>query len=120
MITQLQALEQTIVAMKKKYAVTATELANLKQKVANDNNPQLISKLQAQLDTANQDLSTHLAQISELQTSRDALQSQIEQLVEQNQQLSEQNQDLKEKNELAIARAEIIRNWLAQIDHQDR
>lgn len=116
MLTQLQDLEQAILAMKKQYAVTATELANLKQKVANDTNPQLINQLQTRLTQADQDIESYQDQIHQLEQSRQALQKQVEDLYEDNQSLKKQNEDLKTKNALAISRAEIIRNWLAQID----
>lgn len=119
MLTQLQALEQTILAMKKQYAVTATELANLKQKVANDSNPRLINELQGRLQQVEQENLDHKQQLQDLEQSRQALQKQVEDLYEANQNLLQQNQDLKAKNELAISRAEIIRNWLAQIDNQN-
>ncbi|MDO4895174.1 MULTISPECIES: hypothetical protein [Moraxella] len=118
MLAQLQALEQTILAMKKQYAVTATELANLKQKIANDTTPQLVDGLQSKLNQANQDLHNQQIQNKSLEESRNALQKQVEELYEANQNLLKQNQELKDKNALAISRAEIIRDWLSQIDHQ--
>lgn len=118
MLAQLQVLEQTILAMKKQYTVTATELANLKQKVANDNLPQQLVALQKQLNQANTELDSYHEQVRELEESRNILQKQIEDLYEANQSLIQQNQDLKDKNALAISRAEVIRDWLGKIDRQ--
>lgn len=119
MLAQLQALEQTILAMKKQYAVTATELANLKQRVASDTTPQLVNELQAKLTQVNQELATSQAQAKSFEDSRNALQKQIEELYQANQALLQQNQELKDKNALAISRAEIIRDWLSKIDNQN-
>ncbi|STZ31344.1 hypothetical protein [Moraxella ovis] len=106
MISQLQALEQTILDMKKQYNVTATELANLKHKLANDTSPAIISDLQLRLEKTTQELHSQTDRANSLEQSRNALQAQIEELVEQNQSLNTHNQELKDKNALAISRAE--------------
>lgn len=116
MLTQLQALEQTIVEMKKQHTVTATELANLKHKLANDTKPALISDLQLRLEKTSQELEQQTERGNALEQSRNALQAQIESLIEQNQALNAYNQELKDKNALAISRAEIIQEWLTKID----
>lgn len=118
MLAQLQALEQSIIAMKKQYAVTATELANLKQRLANDDSPRQIGDLQAQLNKANQEIDNYCEQVDSLEHTRNALQKQVEELYQANQTLIQQNQDLKDKNALAISRAEVIRDWLGKIDRQ--
>ncbi len=119
MLAQLQALEQTIIAMKKQYAVTATELANLKQRLANDDSPQQIINLQQQLNKANQEIDSYCEQVDSLEHSRNALQKQVEDLYQANQALVQQNQDHKDKNALAISRAEVIRDWLGKIDRSN-
>ena len=116
MLAQLQALEQTIIAMNKQYAVTATELANLKQRVANDDSPKQINALQTKLNQALLDIETYHDRIDSMQQTQIALEQQVEDLYQQNQTLISQNQDLKDKNALAISRAEVIRDWLSKID----
>lgn len=117
MISQLQALEQTILEMKKQYTVTATELANLKHKLANDTSPAIISDLQVRLEKTTQELRLQNERTNSLEHSCSALQAQIEILAEQNQSLTTHNQELKDKNALAISRAEIIQEWLTRIDN---
>ncbi|VEG12171.1 hypothetical protein [Moraxella cuniculi] len=119
MLAQLQALEQTIIAMKKQYTVTATELANLKQRIANDDTPQKIEALQNKLNQALLDIDTYHEQIDQLQQNRQTLEQQVNELHQANQELISQNQDLKDKNALAISRAEVIRDWLSKIDHSN-
>ncbi|WFF38978.1 hypothetical protein LU290_01715 [Moraxella nasibovis] len=117
MLSQLQALEHTILEMKKQYNVTATELANLKHKLANDDSPTLIQNLQGSLNQTAQKLQEQSERADALEQSRNALQAQIETLIEQNQALSAHNQELKDKNALAISRAETIQDWLTKIDN---
>ncbi|WP_323841240.1 MULTISPECIES: hypothetical protein [unclassified Moraxella] len=117
MLSQLQTLEQNILEIKKQHNVTATELANLKHKLANDDSPAIIHNLQLNLDKAEQDLKEQTKRADGLEQSRNALQAQIEELIEKNQTLLAHNQELKDKNKLAISRAEIIQEWLAKIDN---
>lgn len=118
MLTELQALEQTILEMKKQYTITATELANLKHKLANDTSSATITALQTELDQTTQFLKDQTERAYDLEQSRNALQAQIEELITQNQALTAHNQELKDKNTLAISRAEIIQEWLTKIDNQ--
>ncbi|OOR92827.1 hypothetical protein B0181_01460 [Moraxella caviae] len=118
MLNQLQTLEQTVLELKKQHNYTATELANLKHKMANDDSPHIITDLQNRLAQATQDLNAQAKQSEQLEQSRNALQAQIETLIEENQSLIKQNQELKDKNALAISRAEIIQEWLSKIDKQ--
>lgn len=140
MIDQLQLLEQTILELKARYNVTATELVNLKHKLAHDDAPRQITELQSQLDRANTH-NSHLnreideltktkdreiseltkakdLEIDELTRTKESLNAQIEKLHQQNQELLKQNQELNEKNALAISRAEVIQEWLTKIDNQ--
>lgn len=119
MLAQLQALEQTIIAMKKQYAVTATELANLKQRIANDDSARQIETLQAKLNQALVDIDHHNNRVDDLQQTQNALEQQVDELYQANQALITQNQDLKDKNALAISRAEVIRDWLSKIDRSN-
>ncbi|MFL1732065.1 hypothetical protein [Moraxella oculi] len=118
MLSQLQALEHTILEMKKQYTVTATELANLKHKLANDDKPTIIHNLQSTLEKTTQQLKDQTERADSLEKSRNALQAQIETLIEQNQALKAHNKELKDKNTLAISRAEIVQEWLTKIDSQ--
>ncbi|MFC0820275.1 hypothetical protein [Moraxella marmotae] len=119
MLAQLQALEQTIIAMKKQYAVTATELANLKQRIANDDSPQQINALQAKLSQAMLDADNYHQKIDSLEQTRSSLEDQISDLYQANQALIAENEDLKEKNAKAVARVETIRDWLSKIDYSN-
>lgn len=109
MITQLKLLEQAVSELKERYHITATELINLKNKVAQDTTADELSVLQTQLKTAKEAVAT-------LTTANANLEREIADLHEQNQALLIQNTDLTEKNSLAISRAEVIQNWLAKID----
>lgn len=111
MITQLQLLEQALNELKERYHITATELLSLKNKMSQDNAPD-VNVLQSELQTA-KDTIEHLTQ------TNTSLETQLADLYEQNQTLLIQNQELTEKNSLAISRAEVIQNWLAQIDRVD-
>ncbi|OAV16024.1 hypothetical protein AO366_1721 [Moraxella catarrhalis] len=119
MLAQLQALEQTIIAMKKQYAVTATELANLKQRIANDDSAKQIETLQDKLNQALIDIENYNDRVDDLQQTQNALEQQVDELYQANQALITQNQDLKDKNALAISRAEVIRDWLSKIDRSN-
>lgn len=112
MITQLQLLEQALNELKERYHITATELLSLKNKMSHDTSAQDVSVLQSELQTA-KDTIEHLTQ------TNTSLETQLADLYEQNQTLLIQNQELTEKNSLAISRAEVIQNWLAQIDRVD-
>lgn len=118
MLTELQSLEQTILEMKKQYHVTATELANLKHKLANDNSHAIINDLQTRLDKTSQELKTQSERADALEQSRNTLQDQIEDLVAQNQTLKAQNQEYKDKHALAISNAKTVQDWLIKIDQQ--
>lgn len=118
MLTELQQLEQTIAEIKTRYHITATELANLKHKVANDDRDRQISDLMQKLERSQQENQTLNTRVQELSDSRHALEGQIETLYEQNQQLLAQNDELAKKNALAISRAEVIQEWLTKIDNQ--
>ncbi|WP_066804900.1 hypothetical protein [Moraxella oblonga] len=118
MIDQLQLLEQTILELKARYNVTATELVNLKHKLAHDDAPRQISELQEQVDRLTAHNSSLNRELDELTKTKELLNTQIDNLYQQNKELTEKNQELTEKNELAISRAEIIQEWLTKIDNQ--
>ena len=120
MLAQLQALEQTVLAMKKQYTITATELANTKQRIAKDDSPQRIQALSAEVKSITQNLDAKSAQVAELEEMINGLQQQIDELTDANQALTIQNQELRDKNQLAIARAEVVQKWLIQIDNSQR
>lgn len=112
MITQLQLLEQTVVELKERYHITATELVSLKNKISQDSTPQKLTTAQANLTQANDTIATLQA------TNRD-LEAQLAELYEKNQRLSAQNQELVQKNNLAMSRAQLVQDWLAKIDSAD-
>lgn len=118
MIDQLQLLEQTILELKARYNVTATELVNLKHKLAHDDTPRQITELQEQVDRLNAHNSNLNRELDELGKAKEGLNKQLEELQKQNQELITQNKELSEKNELAISRAEVIQEWLTKIDNQ--
>lgn len=119
MIAQLQLLEQTILELKARYNITATELANLKHKLAHDDTPRQISDLKAQLSQAKTDNDALTSQIDELNKAKSSLEKQVAELYTKTQELSKHNQELTDKNALAISRAEIIQEWLTKIDNQN-
>lgn len=118
MLTQLQLLEQTIAELKARYNITATELANLKHKMAHDDTPRQISQLQLNLDHSRDENQALHARIKELLEVRDELDKRLDELTTQNAELTAQNRELAEKNALAISRAEVIQTWLTKIDNQ--
>lgn len=119
MLTQLQHLEQVISDLKARYNITATELANLKHKVANDDSPRQISQLQNELSRNQEENNALHARIKELLNAQDELDKRLDELSEENQRLSQANNELTEKNALAISRAEVIQTWLSKIDNQN-
>lgn len=118
MIDQLQLLEQTILELKARYNVTATELVNLKHKMAHDDAPRQITELQEQVDRLTTHNTSLNRELDELTKTKQLLNEQLDELREQNQELTRLNQELKEKNDLAISRAEVIQEWLTKIDNQ--
>ena len=112
MLTQLQLLEQTITELKARYNITATELANLKHKLAHDDSPRQISQ------SKDENNALH-ARIKELLSAQDELDKRLDELSQDNERLAKQNKDLAEKNALAISRAEVIQTWLSKIDNQN-
>lgn len=117
MLAQLQLLEQNIVELKDRYHITATELINLKNRLASDTTSDEINKLQTELATARKALETSNESVETLERTNVALEKQINELCEQNRQLSIKNQELENKTALAISRAEVIQNWLTNIDN---
>lgn len=118
MIDQLQLLEQTILELKARYNVTATELVNLKHKMAHDDTPRQITELQEQVDRLNIHNASLNRELDEMVKAKETLNVQLEELRQQNQELSDKNKELSEKNALAISRAEVIQEWLTKIDNQ--
>lgn len=117
-IAQLQQLEQSVAELKARYTVTATELANLKRKMAHDTTPNQISQLQLDLSRSHDENQALHSRIKELLSARDELDKRLEEMSLHNEQLAKQNQELTEKNALAISRAEVIQTWLSKIDNQ--
>lgn len=118
MLTNLQILEQTISDLKIRYNITATELANLKLKLAQDDRDQQITNLEHELAQARHrgdDLATRFDELNIIKTN---LTEQVAQLTAQNERLTAENKELHDKNALAISRAEVIQTWLSKIDHQ--
>lgn len=118
MLTQLQILEQTITELKARYNITATELANLKYKMAHDDTPRQLGQLQLELSHSRDENAALHARIKELLVDRDELDKRLEALSQENENLAQQNGELAEKNALAISRAEVIQAWLTKIDNQ--
>lgn len=118
MIDKLRLLEQKIADLTTQYNVVATELANLKNKPNNDDKYEYaIKQLTAQFEQSQSEL---LA----LQNTQKQAREKIDQLAQENSKfvgelsvLREENHSLKEKNRIAIERAELIQNWLSNIDH---
>lgn len=119
MLTQLQILEQTVLQIKNRYNITATELANLQQRIAQDTSGAQIDTLQQNLELANAQIDSLNAKIDELSMLNQQLTEQLANLNEQHQELVQKNQDLTDKNSLAISRVEIIQQWLNKIDNQN-
>ncbi|OPH34343.1 hypothetical protein [Moraxella equi] len=119
MLTQLQLLEQTITELKARYNITATELANLKHKLAHDDSPRQISQLQLEISQSKDENNALHARIKELLSAQDELDKRLDELSQDNERLAKQNKDLTEKNALAISRAEVIQTWLSKIDNQN-
>lgn len=117
-IAQLQQLEQSVAELKARYTITATELANLKRKMAHDSAPSQISQLQLDLNRSHDENQALHSRIKELLTARDELDKRLEELSACNEKLTEQNKELAEKNALAISHAEVIQKWLNNIDNQ--
>lgn len=117
MLTQLQILEQTVLQIKNRYNITATELANLQQKIAQDTSGAQIDTLQQNLELANAQIDSLNTKIDELSMLNQQLTEQLANLNEQHQELVQKNQDLTDKNSLAISRVEIIQQWLNKIDN---
>lgn len=119
MLTQLQQLEKTVTELKARYNITATELANLKHKLANDDSPQQISQLQHEVSQSSQENEVLRARIKELLAAQNDLDKQLNELSQENESLTKKNNELSEKNALAISRAEVIQTWLSKIDNQN-
>lgn len=112
MLTQLQLLEQTVSELKARYNITATELANLKHKLAHDDSPNQISQLQLKISQIKDENSSLHARVKELLSAQD-------ELGQDNERLTKENNELNQKNALAISRAEVIQTWLSKIDNQN-
>lgn len=118
MIDKLRLLEQKIADLATQYNIVATELVNLKNKPNNEDKYEYaIQQLTAQFEQSQSELAS-------LQASQKQAREKIEQLSQENTKfvgelslLREENHSLREKNRLAIERAELIQNWLANIDH---
>lgn len=117
MLTQLQLLEQTITELKAHYNITATELANFKHKLAQDDSPRQISQLQLEISKSKDENNALHARIKELLSAQDELDKRLDELSQANERLAKQNNELAEKNALAISRAEVIQTWLSKIDN---
>lgn len=119
MLNQLQQLEQSVAELKARYNITATELANLKHKMAHDDTPRQIGQLQHDLNHSRDENHALHMRIKELLSARDELDKRLDELSLQNAELVKQNNELAEKNALAISRAEVIQTWLTKIDTQN-
>ena len=117
MISQLQLLEATILEFKERYHITATELASLKNKLAQDNTTGQLLTLSKNLDSANEEIATLTQKINELTDEKNQLTNKITTLEEQNTQLHNQKCELALKQKLAVERVEVITNWLTKIDN---
>jgi hypothetical protein len=119
MLTQLQLLEQTVSELKARYNITATELANLKHKLAHDDSPNQISQLQLKISQIKDENNSLHARVKELLSAQDELNSRLDDLGQDNERLTKENNELTQKNALAISRAEVIQTWLSKIDNQN-
>lgn len=117
MLHQLQMLEQTILEVKSRYNIVATELANLRLKNHDDSTHQ-VSQLQASLNQSTQEIEGLLATINELSASKAHLEAQIVELTTQNQLLIKENQELNDKHAVALERTKALQEWLSKIDNQ--
>lgn len=115
---KINQLQQATEELSRRYHVTATELANLKNKPNNEPVYQrTISKLENKLANL-----TH--EHNELTQIHDSTAQKLNELMTQNteqaqliERLSEENKVLKQKNRTAIERAELIQEWLQNIDN---
>lgn len=117
MISQLQLLETTILELKERYHITATELVSLKNKLAQDNTAGQLLKLNERLEDAGKQIIDLNKQLDDLMNEKNQLADQILALKEENSQLSTKNQELANKHTLAVQRVEVITNWLTKIDN---
>lgn len=128
MIEQLKTLEATILDVRKRYHITATELKNLKakptvnasdfeqakQQLANSNEARdTIHKQLQDLDTRYQTLAEAHHTLSEEQHE---LVTQLKELQQQNAKLKAQNQALQEKNRVATEHVQVVLERLTHID----
>lgn len=118
MIDKLRTLEEVVLHMTKRYNVVATELANLKNKIKEiPDHERTIEEMNAKIDEANTALKNAQNQQKQLQEKLNALGRQSDLLHEENRLLASENSELKDKNRLAIERAELIQEWLYNIDN---
>lgn len=118
MIEKLRLLEQKIAELSNQYNVVATELANLKNKPNND------AKYEYAINQLNAQYEQSQSELLALQNTHKQAREKLETLTQENTKyagelslLREENHNLREKNRLAIERAELIQNWLSNIDH---
>ncbi len=118
MLEKLQTLEAQIQTLTQNYHVALTDLANLKNKPNNDaKNEATILALGQKLTQAQDDCKTLTTQVQNLTKQLDASLADIDSLQADNANLSEMVTALQEKNRLAIERAELVKDWLVNIDN---
>lgn len=118
LLDKVTQLRTAIDGLNSRYHIVATELANLKNRP--DNEPiykQTISKLESQLANL-----TH--EFNELNTIHTQTCDKTQDLITQNnklaktvEELTEENTLLRQKNRTAIERAELVQEWLKNIDN---
>ncbi len=115
---KINQLQQATEELSRRYHVTATELANLKNK---PNNEPVYQRTISELENKLANL-TH--EHNELTQIHDSTAQKLNELMTQNteqaqliERLSEENKVLKQKNRTAIERAELIQEWLQNIDN---
>lgn len=110
LFAKLTSLEEHLSTLKKQYHITATELANLKNRPNyEDEYKQTILKLSDELATLKE-------RLSHSQSSEQQALTNLDKLGQENALLVAQINDLKEKNKIAVEHAELIQNWLRRID----
>lgn len=107
-ITQLQSV---LDELQKRYHITATELANLKNK------PNYEEQYKKTIENQRIELSNCQAQLNEHIKSQKDNEQNLKKLVLENQRLNDEIHHLKQKNKTAVEHAELIQNWLQRIDN---
>ncbi|MDO5652141.1 MAG: hypothetical protein Q4G13_08435 [Moraxella sp.] len=111
LLDKLHTLETNIAALRKQYHVTATELANLK------NRPNYEEQYKQTIETLTRQLDDSQTELDNYAQNHGELQARLTELTHENAKLTDKVHELKEKNIIAIEHVAVIQNWLTRIDN---